>query len=77
MVIEGEAVLNVDGAEHHLATSEATFVPAGIPHFFRNASETEKMRIFWTYASLDAARIAGGEARRIDEEPGHRGDVKT
>jgi quercetin dioxygenase-like cupin family protein len=73
IVLEGEAVLHLDGAEYRLATAEATFIAADVPHFFRNASQTEKMRIFWTYASIDATRISGtdGQVRRIDEEPRH------
>jgi putative monooxygenase len=75
IVLEGEAVLHVDGAEYFLGATDATFIPANVPHFFRNASQSGKMRIFWTYASIDATRISGtgGQVRRIDEEPGHDG----
>jgi quercetin dioxygenase-like cupin family protein len=70
MVIKGNAIVNVNGVEHHLKTFDTTFVPGGIPHHFQNASQTEEMRIFWTYGSLDATRtiVETGVTVRIDEE---------
>jgi quercetin dioxygenase-like cupin family protein len=70
MVIMGTAVVNVAGQEHLLHTFDTTFVPAEIPHHFKNASATEEMRIFWTYGSIDATRtiIETGVTLRIDEE---------
>ena len=70
MVIKGTAVVNVNGEEHLLNTFDTTFVPADIPHHFKNASATEEMRIFWTYGSIDATRtiIETGVTVRIDEE---------
>jgi quercetin dioxygenase-like cupin family protein len=70
MVIKGTAVVNVAGQEHLLHTFDTTFVPAEIPHHFKNASATEEMRIFWTYGSIDATRtiIETGVTLRIDEE---------
>jgi len=70
MVIKGTAIVNVAGKEHLLNTFDTTFVPADIPHHFKNASATEEMRIFWTYGSIDATRtiIETGVTSRIDEE---------
>lgn len=70
MVIKGTAVVNVAGQEHLLNTFDTTFVPADIPHHFRNASADEEMTIFWTYGSIDANRtiIETGVTSRIDEE---------
>jgi putative monooxygenase len=70
MVIEGTAYVDIDGAEHHLDTYDTTFVPANIVHRFRNASDTDPMKILWTYASIDATRTMAGttERNRIDEE---------
>ena len=47
-------------------------VGAGIHHYFENASDSEEMHIFWTYASVDATRtiVATGVTTRIDEEHG-------
>lgn len=70
MVLEGRAIAVVDGVEHELASHDTTWIPAGVPHCFRNASSTERMSIFWTYASIDATRtiIATGDTRSIDAE---------
>jgi quercetin dioxygenase-like cupin family protein/quinol monooxygenase YgiN len=75
IVIQGHAVVDIDGAETSLATFDTTFVPANIPHHFTNASDTEPMAIFWTYGSLDSTRTmsATGERGRIDDE--HAGEV--
>lgn len=74
MLLEGEAVATIDGVEQVVKPNDTTFIPAGVPHFFRNTSDTQKMRIFWVYGSIDADRtiVATGETRRIDEEHGHK-----
>ena len=74
MLLEGEAVATIAGVELEVQPNDATFIPAGVPHFFRNRSSTSKMRIFWVYGSIDADRtiLATGETRRIDEEHGER-----
>jgi putative monooxygenase len=75
-IIEGTAIAEIHGVEYEVATHDVTFLPANIPHRFRNASSTEPMRMVWTYASIDATRtiIATGDTRTIDAE--HRLHVK-
>jgi len=70
VILEGHAIVEIDGQEFELGPQETTFLPANVPHRFRNASGTEGMRILWTYASVDANRtiIATGDTRRIDAE---------
>lgn len=70
VVIEGTAWVDINGDEHYMDTYDTTFVPANIVHRFRNASDTEPMRILWTYASIDATRTPAGSttAHRIDAE---------
>lgn len=70
MVLEGDAVAVLDGAEHRLGTGDTTWIAANVPHFFRNASATAPMRIFWTYASVTATRtlVATGETRPVAAE---------
>ncbi|MDF2994245.1 MAG: hypothetical protein K0S37_4759 [Microbacterium sp.] len=70
MVIAGRAVVDIDGERTALNTFDTTFVPANVAHHFENASDTEEMRIFWTYGSLDATRTltASGEHGRVDAE---------
>lgn len=72
MVIEGEAIAEIDGVQHHLKADDTTWIPANVPHRFINASD-KPMRIFWTYATIDATRtmIVSGETRTIDAEHGH------
>jgi quercetin dioxygenase-like cupin family protein len=72
LVISGSAVAHIDGVAHHVEAGDTSFIPAGIHHYFENASNTEEMHIFWTYASVDATRtiVATGVTTRIDEEHG-------
>lgn len=72
VVLEGNAIVEIEGVEHRVAAGDATFLPPNVPHRFRNASQTERMRILWTYASVDATRtlIATGETRRVEAEHG-------
>ncbi|HEV7322924.1 MAG TPA: cupin domain-containing protein [Ensifer sp.] len=74
MVLDGHAIAEIDGVQHHLEANDTTWIPANVPHRFINASATAPMRIFWTYASIDATRtmIATGEERTIDAEHGPR-----
>ncbi|TCR80191.1 cupin domain-containing protein [Rhizobium sp. BK376] len=70
MVLEGSAIAEIDGIEYPMGPGDTTWVPANLPHRFINASSTERMRIFWTYASVDATRtlVATGDTRTIDSE---------
>ena len=54
-ILEGEAACEVDGEQFTLKTFDTTFIPAGIPHRFWNAS-TAPMKILWTYASVNVTR---------------------
>jgi putative monooxygenase len=70
LVLSGLARAHIDGVENDVPPGAITWIPAGVPHFFRNLSITEPMSIFWTYASIDATRtiVATGVTTRIDEE---------
>ena len=70
VIIEGDAVVEIDGVEHALTTFDTTYVDAGMPHRFRNASDTEPMRILWIYGSIDATRtiVETGVTTRVDAE---------
>jgi mannose-6-phosphate isomerase-like protein (cupin superfamily) len=77
VILEGHAIVEIDGHEFDMGPQETTFLPANVPHRFRNASSTESMRILWTYASINASRtiVATGDTRRIDAEHGTSGTV--
>ncbi|HEY5853853.1 MAG TPA: cupin domain-containing protein [Aldersonia sp.] len=72
LILSGSATATIDGVEHPVGVGDTSFIPAGIPHYFRNNSEDEELHIFWTYANVDATRtiVATGAATRIDEEHG-------
>ena len=72
MVLNGHAIAEIDGVSHQLGPNDTTWIPPNVPHRFMNASNSEPMRIFWTYASIDATRTmeATGETRSIDAEHG-------
>ena len=61
-LVEGEAVAEIAGQFHELKPYDTTFVPAGVPHCFRNRGRGP-MRIYWTYASGHVTRtvVATGE----------------
>jgi len=73
VILHGEAIVDIGGVRTPLRALDTTFVPANIPHHFENASATEPMTIFWTYAALEATRtlVESGEHTRIEaEQPG-------
>ena len=50
VIVEGEAVADVDGQRHTMGVYDTTFVPAGVPHRFLNESD-KPMAILWTYGA--------------------------
>ena len=73
MLLAGNAILDIDGEEHVLKPLDTTWIPPNLPHRFRNLSETEPMKILWSYASVNATRTLteSGETRPITAE--HKG----
>jgi quercetin dioxygenase-like cupin family protein len=69
MILEGEAIAEIDGKRHALKAGDTTWIPANVPHRFLNESDGP-MRIFWTYATVDATRtmVATGIEQSIDDE---------
>jgi putative monooxygenase len=72
VLLSGEGVAEIDGEQFTVRPLDTSWIPAGVPHRFRNVSATEKMRIYWTYSSVDADRtiVATGITTRIDVEHG-------
>jgi putative monooxygenase len=72
VVLSGEGIAEIDGEQFTVGPLDTSWIPAGVPHRFRNTSATEKMRIYWTYSSLEADRtiVATGITTRIDVEHG-------
>lgn len=70
IILEGEGTAVIDGAEHPVGPGDTSWIPPGMPHYFRNASTADPLRIFWTYASVTATRtlVATGETRPVAAE---------
>ncbi|CAN5353247.1 cupin domain-containing protein [soil metagenome] len=70
MLLEGDAVFDIGDQHHTLVPHDTTFIPAGVPHRFRNASNEKGMKIFWIYGRVDANRtlVATGETRLVSAE---------
>jgi quercetin dioxygenase-like cupin family protein len=69
-ILEGDAIAEIDGTEHHVTRFDTTYVAAGTPHRFRNASDSAPLRILWIYGSVDATRtlVQTGVTTRVDAE---------
>ena len=70
LIVEGEAFVSVAGKETYVTVGDTTWLPANLPHYFRNASKDKPLKIFWTYASERATRTiaATGEEAPIAAE---------
>ncbi|GAB2663100.1 cupin domain-containing protein [Kribbella swartbergensis] len=55
LILEGDAVAEIDGERFDLVAGDATWVPAGVPHRFLNRGSTP-MRIYWVYGGRDVTR---------------------
>ena len=56
MLLEGDAVLDINGEEHVLKPLDTTWLPPNVSHRFRNLSKERPMKILWIYASMQATR---------------------
>jgi len=67
LLLEGNAVAEIDGERHEIRAGDVSWIPEGVPHRFINASRTEGMKILWTYARTDATRtlVETGDTRPI------------
>ncbi len=70
VLLEGDAVMDIDDEEHSLKPLDTTFIPPNVVHRFRNISDTKPMKILWIYASQNATRTltATGETRPVSAE---------
>lgn len=71
MLLEGNAMMDMDGWDAvQLKPQDTTWIPPNVSHRFRNLSDTEPMKIFWTYASPQATRTLTetGETRPVSAE---------
>mgnify|MGYP001764297644 FL=1 len=70
VLLEGEAMLDIDGREIPVKPFETTWIPPNVSHRFRNLSATQPLKILWIYARTDATRTltATGETRPVSAE---------
>jgi quercetin dioxygenase-like cupin family protein len=69
LILEGEAVFELEGSAETMATGELTLVPAGVPHRFVNPGPG-LLRMFFTYGTAAATRtmVESGETAPIGSE---------
>lgn len=74
VLMEGRAILDIDGLEYELKAHDVTFIPPNVPHRFRNVSRTEPMKILWIYATPDATRtlVESGATNFVSAEHGKK-----
>jgi quercetin dioxygenase-like cupin family protein len=74
VLMEGRAILDIDGLEYELKPQDVTFIPPNVSHRFRNLSKTESMKILWIYATTDATRTltATGVTNPVSAEHGKK-----
>ena len=72
VLIEGRALLDIDGLEIELKAQDVTYIPPNVVHRFRNLSKTEPMKILWIYANVQATRTltATGVTNPVSAEHG-------
>ena len=56
VLMEGEAIMDIDGLEYQLKPHDVTFIPPNVSHRFRNMSKTNPMKILWIYENTTATR---------------------
>lgn len=56
LVLEGSPKIEVDGEFFRATAGEVVWQAPDVPHRFINDSDSESVRIFWTYASAEATR---------------------
>lgn len=74
VLLEGDAMMDIDGQEYRLKPLDTTFIPPNVVHRFRNLSADAKMKILWIYASPEATRTLAdtGETRPVSAEHAQR-----
>ena len=70
LVLSGTGIWVIDETELAVETGDDNWIPANLPHQFRNGPDSGNMRIFGTYASAGATRtmVETGETYLIDAE---------
>ncbi|MGH9213299.1 MAG: cupin domain-containing protein [Acidimicrobiales bacterium] len=65
-VLEGSAVVELEGRRHRLRPYDTTQVPAGQSHRFVNAGDGP-MRILWVYGAVEVTRTFTETGETVDQ----------
>ena len=67
LIVSGHATVEVDGHQFAATEGDVVWQPPDVPHRFLNPSASEPLRIYWTYASVEATRtlVETGQTARI------------
>ena len=77
LILEGEAVAQIDDDTYDLEVGQATWVPAGVPHRFYNRGEGV-MRIYWVYGGRDVTRTITATGETFEHlSPNDKGGLST
>tara|TARA_B110000503_G_scaffold86277_1_gene131369 strand:- start:1068 stop:1514 length:447 start_codon:yes stop_codon:yes gene_type:complete len=70
IVLEGKAIAEVDKKKINLTKGDVSWIPPKVPHRFINSSKVNKLKIYWTYTSINANRtdVVTGKTKKIIEE---------
>jgi HTH-type transcriptional regulator, repressor for puuD len=55
LILDGEALFDLDGTEHELTAGDATWIAAGVPHRFANRGAAQ-LRFHWAYSGRHVTR---------------------
>jgi HTH-type transcriptional repressor of puuD len=77
LILEGEAVAQINDDTFDLKVGQATWVPAGVPHRFYNRGDG-LMRIYWAYGGRDVTRTIIATAETFEHlSTSDRGGLST
>jgi len=65
VLLEGEAIVEMDGRQHDLVPYDTTHVPAGLFHRFINRGATP-MRILWVYGATHVTRTFADTGETVE-----------
>lgn len=65
VVLSGQAVFHTEQTTRTMVPCDATWVPAGVAHRFRNDSTDTTLRILWIYGSPEPTRTFAASGRTV------------
>ena len=65
MVLEGQATVVVGDQTFEVEVGDVTWIPAGVPHYFRNRGEGQ-MKIYWVYVTQQVTRTLTDTGETIE-----------